>query len=277
MPASITQAPLLVAEQTAPKSKATQAVMELAYGPAQTRDIRSTQDVSLIAYNAGFENVTVENSQAVALVAYATHAPVQSRQSAWTFVLDGHRFYVLPLGPEGDWAYDTTTREWCKLNSIGYDGLNFTHGTMWGIRIMGGDTLYPQLYELDPTQAFDEGWREIEREVTGGIATRGRSVVGVANFSVTASVADDQSTDQPITLTFSDDNGATWSDPLDIPLTDQSSQMLIWNSLGSFSAPGRIFRITDTAGPVRLDGADAVLTIGTGADAGQEQEGQHAP
>lgn len=202
-------------------------------------------------------------------MAYSENPPEVNRQNAWTFVLDGHRFYVMPMGEEGDWAYDTTTGEWCQLQTQGYNGLNFTHGVMWGLRIMGGDILYSTLYELDPTQPLDEEWRSIERIVTGGIATRDRSSIGVANFSLTASVGDDNSVDMPISLAFSDDNGVTWSKEFNIPLTDSSSQLLIWNALGSYSQPGRVFRITDTAGPVRLDGADAVLTIGSGADSGQ--------
>jgi hypothetical protein len=187
--------------------------------------------------------------------------------------MDGHRFYVLPLGPEGDWAYDTITQEWCQLQTQGFDGLNFTHGAMWDLRVMGGDSLYPYLYELDPTQPLDEGWREVEHIVTGGIATRSRAAIGVANFTLTASVGDDTSVDMPISLAYSDDNGVTYSQEFDIPLTDVSSQLLIWNALGAFAAPGRIFRITDYAGPVRFDGADCVLTIGTGADSGIDQDG----
>ena len=230
----------------------------------------------MVPRSGGDFNVTAQVPQAACLIAYATQPPATPRQDAWTFVMDGHRFYVLPLGEEGDWAYDTTTNEWCQLQSLGFDGLNFTHGVMWGIRVMGGDSLFPYLYELDPTEPNDEAWRPVEHVVTGGIATRGRSAIGVANFSVTASVADEASTDNPISLAFSDDQGVTWSPEFDLPLTDEASQLLIWNALGSFHAPGRVFRITDTAGPVRLDGADVVLTIGNGADSAQEQEGQKA-
>lgn len=209
-------------------------------------------------------------TQTATLIAYSDTDPGLSRQQAWTFVLDGHRFYVLPLGEEGDWAYDTTTKEWCQLQTQGFDGLNFTKGVMWGVRIIGGDAAYPFLLELDPNQPFDDGWRNIERVVTGGIPLRGRYNLGVSNFSVTASVADDASIDLPISLAFSDDNGVTWSEEFEIALTGESSQLLIWNALGSFSQPGRIFRITDYAGPVRLDGADVVLYGGPGADSGQE-------
>jgi hypothetical protein len=247
-----------------------------AYGPPQTRHAYDSQQVVLAATAAQESNVTTQVSDAMLLVAYATAVPSSSAQAAWTFVMDGHRFYVLPLGPEGDWAYDFTTQEWCQLQTQGFPGMNFTHGVMWGLRVMGGDALYTYLYELDPTQPLDEQWREVEHMVTGGIPTRTRSMIGVANFTLTASVGDDSADDMSISLAFSDDNGVTWSQEFDLPLTDQSTQMLIWNALGSFAAPGRVFRITDYSGPIRLDGADAVLTIGTGADSGIEQDGQKA-
>lgn len=246
-----------------------------AYGPPQTKYGDSSQALILAATAAG-NNVTTSVSQIPMLVAYGTGVPSQQMSAAWTFIMDGHRFYVLPLGPEGDWAYDTTTQEWCQLQSQGFPGLNFTHGVMWGLRVVGGDALYTYLYELDPTKSLDEGWREVQHMVTGGVPTRSRASIGVANFTVTASVADDSAIDQPITLAFSDDNGVTWSAEMPMTLTDMSGEKLIWNALGSFSNPGRVFRITDYSGPIRLDGADVVLTIGTGADSGQDQDGQKA-
>lgn len=255
-----------------PNPRLTQFLSLVAYGPPASQYVTDSQASVLIAYSAGSQNVTTEISQEATLIAYFAGQPAISRQAAWTFVMDGHRFYVLPLGPEGDWAYDTTTQEWCQLQTQGFDGMNFTHGVMWGLRVIGGDSLYTYLMEFDPTQSFDEGWREVQRMVTGGIATRSRAAIGVANFTLTASVGDDNSIDQPISLAFSDDNGFTWSEEFDIPLTDASTQTLLWSALGSFSAPGRVFRITDTAGPVRLDGADCVLTVGQGVDAGQDQD-----
>jgi len=248
-----------------------------AYGPAQTQFGYESQKTLLAAIAAAEGNVTTSTSQAVMLAAYGSGVPGAQASASWTFVLDGHRFYVLPLGPEGDWAYDFTTREWCQLQSQGFPGINFTHGAMWGTRIVGGDVLYTYIYELDPTQPLDEQWREVQHMVTGGLATRNRSMIGVANFTVTASVGDDSSVDQSISLAFSDDNGVTWSQEFDLPLTDVGSQKLIWNALGSFAAPGRVFRITDYSGPIRLDGADVVLTIGTGADSGIETDGDKGP
>jgi hypothetical protein len=263
----------LTALATGPAARITQSHALTAYGPPAALTAESSHAAILLATSSGLTNVTSTISQAACLIAYFDGEPSTSRQTAWTYVMDGHRFYVLPLGPEGDWAYDTTTQEWCQLQTQGFSGLNFINGTMWQLRIIGGDSLYPYVYELDPTQSFDEGWRDIQRIVTGGIATRSRSAIGVANVILTASVGDDSATDHPISLAFSDDNGLTWSGEFDVPLTDESTQRLVWNALGSFSSPGRIFRFTDYAGPVRLDGADCTLTVGSGADVTQDQDG----
>lgn len=274
----VNQVLINAATATKPSSRVTQLALEMAYGPPAAQDVRDTQILVMAPRSAGAHNVTAKISQGAILVAYMSTPPALPRQDAWTFILDGHRFYVLPLGEEGDWAYDTTTKEWCQLQTAGFNGLNFNHGVMWGLRIMGGDSLDTTLYELDPTQPLDEEWRPIEHVVTGGVAHRGRDAVGVANFSVVASVGDvPLDPDSEISLAFSDDQGVTWSDELSLPLTDVSTQRLIWTALGTFSSPGRVFRISDTAGPIRLDGADVVLTRGNGSDSGQEQEGQRAP
>lgn len=250
------------------------------YNDIYELDPDTTQAISPITIIDGAVEINSPGSATVVqifvLVAYGSGIYNTDYLPAWTFVLDGHRFYVLSLGPEGDWAYDLTTHEWCQLQSQGFPGLNFTHGVMWGMKIMGGDALYVYLHELNPVEPLDETWREVKHMVTGGIATRTRSVIGVANFTVTASVGLDSEEDQPISLAYSDDNGVTWSPEFGEPLTDMSTQSLIWNALGSFAAPGRVFRITDYSGPIRLDGADVVLTIGTGADSGQESDGQQA-
>lgn len=229
-----------------------------AYQPPAPKFADEAQAAEFIAYQGDLGYVTAKVAQDALLIAYKEGIPGESRQGAWTFILDGHRFYVLPLGPEGDWAYDTTTQQWIQLQTQGFDGMNFQHGVMWDIRIIGGDALYGYLYELDPNQPFDEAWREIEHTVTGQTVSRNMNFVTVGNFRLTATVGDLQENDSVINLRFSDDNGNTWSNYY--PLTLQSgnySQLLIWQSLGGFRTPGRIFEISDSAGLVGLYGADA--------------------
>lgn len=246
-----------------PQSKAaegSQLTVLAAYAPPASAQSRAAQAQALIAYSAGGPNVSAKVSQALALIAYGTGVPITQLANTWTFIMDGHRFWVMSLGPEGDWAYDTETKQWCQLNSQGFPGLNFTHGTMWGLRVFGGDALYPFLYELDPNQPDDEGWRTVEHIVTGGIQTRSPNMIGVANFRLAASVGalNDASTD--VNLTFSDDNGNTWSDPFTITVSQGAyDTQLVFPALGSFGAPGRVFKITDAGGMLSIYGADAAL------------------
>lgn len=241
-------------------ARASQFSVLVACGPPGSYQARAAQDQTLIAYAAGETNVSAKVSQAQVLIAYGTGVPITQVANTWTFIMDGHRFWVVSLGPEGDWAYDTETKQWCQLNSQGFPGLNFTHGTMWGLRVFGGDALYPFLYELDPNQPDDEGWRAVEHIVTGGIQTRSPTMIGVANFRLTASAGalSDASTD--VNLTFSDDNGNTWSDVFTIPVNaGEYDKPLLYPALGSFGAPGRIFRVTDSGGMLSIYGADAAL------------------
>lgn len=199
-------------------------------------------------------------TQMGAYVAYSNIQPTRTRNKCWTYTLDGHRIYVLSLGQEGDWAYDVTTSEWSQLQTQGFDGINLIHGTTWNSRVVGGDKFQTQLLELDPNTGLDNEFRPVEHIVTGGLPSRNRNCIGVSNFTATASVSDNTSLLFPISLAFSDDNGVTYSKEFNLTLTDISSQLLLWNSLGSYSSPGRIFRVTDYSGPVRIDGADCILT-----------------
>jgi hypothetical protein len=45
-------------------------------------------------------------------------------------------------------------------------------------------------------------------------------------------------------------------DTLPIP-EGNTTQEIAWLSLGSFAAPGRIFKVTDSGGFLRIEGADA--------------------
>jgi hypothetical protein len=74
------------------------------------------------------------------------------------------------------------------------------------------------------------------------------------DFSVITSDVDDPSV---VTLSYSDDNGKTWSAPRGVHIIfEDYSQELVWRSLGSIGAPGRLFRISDYGGLKRLDGLD---------------------
>ena len=191
-------------------------------------------------------------------ITYASVAT--SRKRAWSFVMDGHTFYVLDLGQQGTWVYDQSTNQWAQFITSGYTQWNFANGCMWGQRIVAGDLITTDVWEMQPSAMFDNGATEILHTVTGGIATRSRTYHSVDSFVLACSVGqlEDGGAGASVTLSFSDDQGQTFT-PLDtITLTESNfSGEIAWRSLGSFAAPGRVFRIVDTGGFLRIDGADA--------------------
>jgi hypothetical protein len=165
----------------------------------------------------------------------------------------------MDMGAQGTFVYDQTTNQWCKFITQGYTAWNFANGTMWGNRIVAGDLLTTDLWEMNPSALFDNGAAEIVHVVTGGIATRNRIYHSVDSFRLACSVG--QVLDPngaTVTLSFSDDQGETWTTMDTISTVEGAfTQEIAWLSLGAFAAPGRIFKITDSGSFLRIEGADA--------------------
>ena len=157
--------------------------------------------------------------------------------------------------------YDTVTNQWANFYTLGYGQWNMLNGCMWGTRVVAGDAVSEQVWELDPASPLDEGWRDIQHVVTGGIAARSRASISCAAVRVSASFGKlDDVNGATMTLNFSDDWGDTWSDNFTVGLSEGDyGGEIAWRSLGSFMAPGRIFRLTDVGGVIRIDGCDAFL------------------
>jgi hypothetical protein len=181
-----------------------------------------------------------------------------SRKRAWSFVLDGHTFYVLDMGAQGTFVYDTITSQWAQFITAGYLNWNFANGCMWGQRIVAGDLITADMWEMNSSSLFDNGATTIVHIVTGGVVTRNRIYHSVDSFSLACSIGQSQSASGTVLLEFSDDQGKTWVTMNTIALTQGDfAGEIAWTSLGSFESPGRIFRITDSGGFLRIDGADA--------------------
>jgi hypothetical protein len=183
-----------------------------------------------------------------------------SYKRAWTFTHDGHLFYVLDLGAEGTWVYDTTTREWSQFRTAGYQRWNVQRGCMWGeTRIVGGS--------LDTTTVWEVAASELQDDTTNiphiatGIITARNATHSVAAARITGSVGNlGDVTGSTINLRYSDNQGRTWSDYFSVALTQGDYDAEIaWRALGSFAAPGRIFEVSDEGGPVRIDALDVAI------------------
>lgn len=255
------QTAALMVRAMQPPAVTSQAAAFVVYAPPQAKLTRTSQAAALVPYS--IEEATVpRTSQLAALIVYNVTTPTESRTRAWTFTLDGHTFYVLDLGDEGTFCFDVITMQWCRFITDGYTGWNMRNGTQWQQdRIVAGDTLNGIVWELDPDAVLDDGWRDIDHTVTAIISLRTRIAVGCDALRVQASTGQlDDVNGTTMTLTFSDDQGKTWSRDYVIDLSEDAfSSEIAWRSLGSFAAPGRVFQITDVGGTIRIDGADVFL------------------
>lgn len=189
-------------------------------------------------------------------------APAMSRRRAWSFARDGHVFYVLDLGGQGTFLYDVSTAQWSKFITTGFNGWNLTNGTMWGTqRIVGGDYLNTNLWEMRPGALKDNDTLDITHVVTGGLVKRSRVYSSLEAVRLNCSFGQLAATfTATVLLEYSDDQGVTFTaaDTLTVTEGDFSGEVA-WRSLGSFAAPGRVFRITDVGAFLRIDGADGFL------------------
>lgn len=245
----------------------------VAVAPPETKRAAIPQVVALAASSAE-GNVIAATSQVVVLAGVKSGVADPARSLAWTFVLDGHQFYVLNLAAQGTFVYDQGTQLWAKFTTQGFDGQwNFINGTMWGDRIIGADLLNDYAWEMDPTAAVDEGWRQIYHAVTGGLTLRSRVFKSCDAVRIASSIGQlDEVNGSQLMLSYSDDQEQTWVGPFIVDLIpDDFDGEIAYRSLGSFAAPGRIFLVEDMGGLLRIDGADAFIQ-GFDNDQQDEQE-----
>lgn len=245
-----------------PGVRVSQVYALMAYAPTQARSTRAEQSAALVPYGLD-ETARPRVSQSYALVVWTTGIGQEARTRAWAFTLDGHPFYVLDLGVEGTFLYDSDTQQWCQWRTAGWDGWNLRNGTRWGEpeRVVGGDAVNGIVWELDPDLTEDEGFKEITHISTGGLMTRERVYRAVEAVRIAGSIgALSTTTGATITLEFSDDGGETFGAAYVVDMTSGNfTEAIEWRSLGSFRSPGRVFRVTDVGGMLRIDGADVYV------------------
>lgn len=202
-------------------------------------------------------------------VIYTTGAPSVTRQRAWTYDLDGHTYYALDLGSSGTLLYDITTQKWSHFETPGYSGnWNMKNGHSWrgGKKVIAGDALTGDVYEMDPDSFFDDGWRPVVYEVRGVIFASNEDAYTQYALRLIGGAGRPADTIAPVLrMQFSDDEGVTWSREFAVTLTTDSRQRIQFRSLGSFAAPGRIFRLYDTGGIKFIAYATAEVEANGGA------------
>jgi len=217
------------------------------------------------------------------LVVYAVIGPPPVigvlRVLTWTFTLDDHDFLIIQLA-ETTLVYDFLVAKWYVWGSgTDEDGWQTANGQNWNANlgaimdtlggyaqsnVVCGDGETGALYFLDPELAEDYSslgvaGQPFRRVITGQIVKRGDDYVSCPGVEVTSSAGEAPSglVNSAVTLTISDDKGHSfWSAGSRTPGVSDYSFVLSWGSLGSFTGPGRLFRITDYGALARVDGLD---------------------
>lgn len=196
-----------------------------------------------------------ELHQLPVLVAFKTGIASDPNFRSWAWNLDGHVFYNLVLGDEGSFVFGLSTGRWSQFVTEGYPVWNAEAGIVRRGQVLAADVLNPIIWEVTPDVATDEGFKPIRRVVTAISPVRGRDGVGVGEIIVYASADTQQPGDVPptMTLSYSDDQGASFETFATYEITGDSEYS--FRSLGSMYAPGRVWRIEDVGGPVRISDA----------------------
>jgi len=194
----------------------------------------------------------------------------------WTYTLDGHDFYVIRLGNIETLVYDTHSEQWSVFGDEGNDLWKAYQGINWlgseqlahlhGSNIVVGDDSNGSLYFLNPEQYTDDhrvdgadNPQTFQRIFQGQLNKRGYDYERCFAVELLGSIGQmDNPLLTDIALTYSDDRGNTYVDAGTVTVANGDLGARVdWRSLGSFTAPGRIFKITDTGGFFRIDSLTA--------------------
>lgn len=233
----------------------------------QTPDVFTTQLQSVVVVTKPPPSVVATQLQAIVVYKIERLEPVIR---AWSFSLDGHSFYVLHLGENETLVYDVYSEEWAVWADADLDywkvilGINWINSgnkpATYGTNVIAGDYATNSLYIFDPDYIYDDigvaTSNTFSRVATTFLPTRANSRIPVYSIDVFGSLGYTAS-DMTVTLTYADNNGETYvnAGALTVP-TNNPNFRLEWRGLGSFSRPGRIFKIIDSGALQRLDGVD---------------------
>lgn len=196
-------------------------------------------------------------------IATESSAGLLGEASAYSYVQDGHLFYVLALPTQGTWVLDVTTSEWHERQSYGEDKwLAQSHCFAFGKHLVG-DASSNKIGYLDPDTHEDWGTtRRVEWTYQTIYADGARAFHDRLEIVVEAGVGltSGQGSDPQIMLDCSDDGGRTWRSFANRSLGKIGAYRtrIAWHALGS--ARQRVYRAS-VSDPVRVTVVDTQVEV----------------
>lgn len=235
-------------------------------------NINSTQVSIQIPYRRIAQDLPVTQATVLAVVRGTIETP---NITSWYFTLDGHDMFVLKLGTSSKTLiYDLSTQTWswwCSNQRTSWramTGMNWRSAggipNKYGSNVIVGDDSLGTLWVLDPSYQVDDGPLQdadplpFERVATGFLTTTTRKFEQIFEVWLNATKGDPYNDDQVVNLTYSDDQGYSYT-VADEPILMTSgafNQEYKWQSLGLMNSPGRLFKITDNGAFRRIDSMD---------------------
>lgn len=241
-------------------ARASQLTALVPFGPPQSKKAQASQLVANVASSGDVTTSLPAASQLVALVAYTTAAPEDNTLRAFVLKFDGHVWYGITLGEFGTYLRDTISGAWTRFQTGGFSAWNFQQAVQWRDRWVGFDIANPTIFWLDPSSTLDDGFRTIERRATAVHEHRGFTFVPHYSLTFFGSLGEDSPDGATVTLSYSDDNGQTYSTPASVTIEPGAyNQRVSFRSLGSIREPGRFFRLEDEGGMLRIDAIEAEI------------------
>ena len=252
-------------------------------------DARVTQVAALAAVQ--FPSEQVKTTQAFALAAAEYDRDIRVSQAyvlaavkgsiydpkvrVWTMTLDGHDLLVFRLGTLNQTlVYDDHTESWYIWSSKTHDKWRAYNGCNWdgasnyagayGSNIIVGDDGNGSLYFLDPNKDLDDhpltgidDAYPFQRLVMAQRVGAGYDRKKCYAVNILGSTGEGSTTDETltaITLYTSDNQGHDYTNHGTINVVpEEYDTRLQWRSLGSYKAPGRIFKVEDFGALKRID------------------------
>ena len=173
----------------------------------------------------------------------STHAVERDLQnaesaSAWAYTEEGHWFYVLNI-PGKTWCYDTTTQSWHNRRfHVKHDSQSswFTISSQaQGQPPVVADDIRQKLYSLSLDSTMDDGRPVIRTAILPPFEHRRRRLFfRELEIELDTGIAPRADSDQSISLSWSDDNGHTFTPPIrqTLPAEGGYSQRVMFRRLG---------------------------------------------
>lgn len=168
---------------------------------------------------------------------------------AYAFRQNRHDFYIL-TADEFTLAYDIGRGSWARWDSYGKANWLAHLGIMEGSKVYAGSSTDSSIWLLE--EGVSDFGQPVIREVSGFVANPGKSIkCSIIAVKVNAGWSPSYGLKPNLSMRWSEDQGTTWSEYVDISLGDRGQYLTdtIFRSMGLITRPGRNFelRFTDLA------------------------------